>query len=89
MTDHEPTTLLETIRAFTRPAGTRQLDGPKRRIETQVVGLPKLKDLRSYVAATGKVDCYCASERAADKRNLVKRYRCLPLQVCNSCTAER
>ena len=39
---------------------------------------------RPGVAATGNIDCDCASKGPADKRNLVKRYRFLSLQVCNT-----
>src|SRR5262249_32752000 len=35
--------LLKTIGAFTRPIVTKRLDGPKRCIQTQVVGIPIIR----------------------------------------------
>jgi len=43
--DSESRTLLNTIRAFTRPIVTRRLDGPRCCTKTQVVGMPIIGSL--------------------------------------------
>jgi hypothetical protein len=43
MADSESRTLLKTIRTFTRPIVTWRLDGPKRCMWTQAVGMPIIR----------------------------------------------